>query len=605
MQLTLTWITPPFSDKKDIPLLDLEIFQEEDSFAKAHLVIDVRTSLPPTGTEGIIRGNDKELFLKGHLVGTPIYIKGDVAKIELIAYPSDFKERIKVLQKACRVHPYWDGLWVPPERHTDFQEIQDVRTASLYCDRRTGELSLSDWFEGRQTLTLTDTFFPDSLVVKVIRAPLKSCTINVHAHWVQKETGVASLSSAIKRAFPRLKVNTYTQDALLKKWPEPGKRLGRSGYWVIKSTLKPMIPAASHYPTYSSALPLTKEEGEIKPYRLKRYWFKPSLWVGWQVRQKRKETLSLTLDHAFQPLFPGEGEHKTLEFTLQNINPDPRSHPWKPDSFYRRGAKVCYEQSLYTCKKAHTSSLSFGKDQAYWTFKKLFHTPLGHPARGSFFTTERGYLAAEHAMERAKVELAKSSRCLEVSSFEAPWESLRTITTDVSVTLRDSRLPGGTVKGKVVKYAFVAKGETGERFGHVTLLCGAGKENVEKKIFHPTPDYTLDDYCEKSYQVHENALDQTPSGLSYLRYDKQGPFHSLFPGPVVRGVRLTHGPQDQEKAIRQCAYRSPSFLRKSLSQSPTRLRLFLKDLRAQERLDSLIPVTMTAPWSAPLLNPKD
>ena len=91
MNLTLTWTTPPFSAQKDIPLLDLEVFQEENAFAKAHLVVDVRTSLPPTGTEGTIQGNDKEIFFQGRLVGTPLHIKGDVAKIELIACPSDFK----------------------------------------------------------------------------------------------------------------------------------------------------------------------------------------------------------------------------------------------------------------------------------------------------------------------------------------------------------------------------------------------------------------------------------------------------------------------------------------------------------------------------------
>lgn len=604
MNITLTWTTPPFSDQKEIPLLDLEIFQEENAFAKAHLIVDVRTSLPPTGTEGIIQGNGKELFFKGHLVGTPVHMKGDVAKIELIARPSDFKEKMQALQKVCRVPPYWDGLWVPPDKHSDFQEIQDVRTASLYGDRWTGELSLSDWFEGRQTLSLTETFFPDSLVVKVIKAPLKSCTINVHAYWIQKETGIASLSSAIKRAFPHLKVNTYTKNALLKKWPETGKRLGRSGYWIIKSTLKPTRPVSSHYPTTSSPLPLKEEEGGVKPYRVKRHWFQPTLWIGWQVHQKRKETLSLTLEHAFHPLFPEEGEHKILEYTLQNINPDPKSYPWKPDSFYQAGTKVCYEQSLYTCKKVHTSSLSFEKDQAYWTFKKRFHTPLGHPARSSFFTTERGYLATEHAMERAKFELAKSARCLDVS-FEAPWDALKSVTTDTSVILADPRLPGGKIKGKVVSYALYAKGETGERFGRVTLWCTIGTEDLKKKTLPSLPHYALDAYCEKPYQVYENASCQTPTGLSYLRYDEKGPFHSLSPGPLVRGISLTNGPQDQEKVFRECAYKTPSFLRKTLSQNPTHLRVFLKDLRTKERLDHLIPVTMTRPWSAPLLNPKD
>jgi len=598
MNIYLKWAPYHLSDENNLSIFDLEISQKENHFAKARLVINTIDSLPPTGTEAVIQGEDEEVFFKGFLVGIPINFVGDVAEIELIAKPIDFSGKIEILQKGCRVPPYWDDLWVQPDKHTDFQEIQDVRTSSLYCDRRTGELSQSDWFEGRQTLPLHQNFFSDSLQIKSVGAPLNACTVKVHAHWIQSESGISNLSSHIRRAFPHFKVSTYTKNAILEKWPEPRKRLGRSGIWVVKSELKPVVPPSPFYPKYSPPVPLKEEEIRLKSYRIKRHWFKPILWVGWQVQQKRRETLSFTLFHAFQPIFPGEANHKTLEFVLQNINPDPNIYTWQPESVYDAGTKISYKGRIYKAKVAHTSRLLFEEDQEFWTFKRFFHTSLGDSARSSFFLTDRGYLAAEHAMERAKVVLADSARCVEVS-FEGPWEILKKVTTDMSVSLSDPRLPETEIRGKVVKYALIAKGETGERFVRVTLLCAVGSGKVDKIDLKSMPTYVFDGYCDDAYQIHENKVGQTASGLLYYKYDDKFPPDRFKEGHLLRGVEVINGPEEQEAEMFQNAYKSPSALQKALSQNPTRLRLYFKDLRTKDRIDHLISVTMAASWSAP------
>lgn len=598
MNIYLKWIDKDSSNNTNIPIFDLEISQTESCFAKAHLIVDGRAILLATGTVGVLVHENQDVLFTGLLVGRPVKTEGDFAEIELIAQPTDFLHKVKALQKENRVHPHWDGLWIRSDKHTHFEEIQDVRTSSLYCDRRTGDLFLSDWFEGRKSMDLTQNFFHQSLSVKLVKQPLQSCTINVHAHWVQWNQGVCNLGPQLNRAFPQHKVSTYTEKAVLEKWPEPRKRLGRSGLWILKSDLKLVNPGALFYPSYSQPLPMGEEGSSLKTYRVKRYWFKPTLWVRWQRRQKRKETLSLTLRHDAQFLFPGEGEHQIMDCTLQNINPDPDCYAWQPGYYYGKEAKVAYQNRLYKSKSEHTSRSFFEEDQDLWTFKKAFHTSLGDPARASFFLTERGYLAAEHAMERAKVMLAKSARCLEVS-FEGSWKDLQDVTTDTTVVLSDPRLPGGAVRGKVVKYALVAKGETGERIGRVTLLCAAGTGKERRLESHPVPLYSLDDYGEETYQVCENQICQTPTGLSYFRYDEQGPTEGPSLGPLLRGIQVTNGPYDQEMEMQQHVYKSPAGLKKALSQKPTRIQLFFKDLRTKERLEHSIVVTMAAPWSAP------
>lgn len=595
MNIYLKWKSSPFSENENIAIFDLEIIQEENCFARARLSVDALISLPPTGTEGILWESEQMLF-KGYLVGHFVKLEGAFGEIELIANPLDEEAQLIALQKENRRPPYWDELWISPKKRDRFQEIQDVRTASLFCHPQTGELSLSDWFQGRTTLDLTSVFFPNSLKVNIVKAPLKSCTVHVHAHWVQWLHGITNLSPHIRRAFPLRQVNTYTEKAVLEKWPEPQKRLGRSGLWVLKSKLKPMFPSSPLYPLYSAPLLLEKEKGAPRTYRMKRYWFKPQLWVRWQRRQKRHETLSLTLMHDFQPLIPGEGEDKIVEFTLQNINPDGEVYPWQPEGFYRKDTKISFENKIYKAKRDHTSSLAFQEDSDQWTFKKHFHTPLGSPARASFFLTERGYKAAEHAMERAKVILAQSARAVDIS-FEAPWNDLREVTTDTSVTLSDPRLPGGTITGKVVKSLLIAKGETGERIGKLTLLCAVGTGTKENGASQGTAHYSLEDYTDGAYEVYKDAHCLTPSGLSYVKYDDQAPPAGMERGPMVRGIHLTYGPEAQEEEMKR--HSSPVAVKKALAENPTHLRIFFKDLRTKEKLEHMISVTLPVPWSAP------
>lgn len=588
-----------FNDRVNIPIFEVEISQEEDCFAKAHLVIEAGLRLPPSGTEGIIQG--ETLYFKGVLLGIPIKIEGYFAKIELIACPPDFSEKIKPHQKRYRIPPYWDPLWV--KDMDNMQEIQDVHPSSLYCDRRTGELTRSHWFEGRHQLVIGEAFFQNSFRMRLLKPPLKACTVKVHAYWVQKEDGVTNLSTAIRLAFPRARVSTYTKDALLKKWPEPGQRIGRSGVWVVKSHLEEVTPCSSLYPLYSPPLLLEEEGGVRKPYRMKNHWFKPTLWVRWQYQQKRKETLVVTLHNSNPALSPGEGEHKVVDFTLQNINPDPQAYPWCPEAYYREGTKVFYQNATYRCLETHRAGLFFEPDK--WHSRKIFHTPLGDPARASFFLTDRGYQAAEHAMERAKSILTKSMRAVEIS-FEAPWDVLKDVTTDSVVSLSDAHLPGGSIRGKVTAYSLIVKGETGERFGRVVMLCavdGCPPETNSGPRNNKLPDResrklemtaSPENYCEDSYQEFDRTICRTLSGIHYFRYDAQRPQAAGREGNILRGIELINGPDVQEAEMRTHDGGRPSDLKKSLSCKPTCLRFHFKDLRTRDVIEHEIVVAISS-----------
>jgi len=145
MNIYLTWTGAEKLNQENPFIFNLEIYQEENSFATAHLLLDIATPLPPTGTEGFIMEGDNEVLFKGLLIGNPVNIKEDFAEIKLISRPLDFMEKAAALQKKERVSPYWDDLWVQHKDLDNFHMIQDVRHCSLYCDRRTGELDLAPY----------------------------------------------------------------------------------------------------------------------------------------------------------------------------------------------------------------------------------------------------------------------------------------------------------------------------------------------------------------------------------------------------------------------------------------------------------------------------
>lgn len=560
-----------------IAIFDLEICEEENHFPTATLLVKAGDPLPSAETEGILQDSIGNIHFKGLLMSAPSKVEGDFAHIKLISKPCNFMESLENLQRESRRAPYWDSLWIHPDKQNDFQEIQEIRTASLYCDRKTGRLSWSDWFEGTETIDLEGNIFEDSLLLKIKRQPLEACTVKVHVNWIQQERGVANLGPSLRKAFPHSRVSTYTKDSLIQKWPEPGRRLGKSGVWIIKSDLKPYYPNLPFLPRFSRAVTLG-EDGETRtPYRLERFWFKPILWVGWTYQQRRRETLIITLPHSVQPLSPGPGKHKTLEFTLHNIYPDPNAYPWRPETYYHMDSKVIVKDIIYECVVDHFSSMSFDKDSEKWQFLKTFATPLGSSKRSSFFLTERGQAAAEHAMERAKVELAQSARALEVT-FEGPWEALKDITTDTSLILADPRLPGERIKGKVTKWTFIARGETGERFVRITLLCAIGENFILP-------------------QASESRTRQSPTGLQYSVEETFEP-PARTKGPLLRRVQLTNGPEDQEEDIQNAHYETPKALQQALGKKATRLRLFFRDLRTKHCLEHMISFQML-PWAAP------
>ena len=116
----------------------------------------------------------------------------------------------------------------------------------------------------------------------------------------------------------------------------------------------------------------------------------------------------------------------------------------------------------------------------------------------SYFAGERGKKSLEYLMAIQRAHIRKRARAVEIE-FECPFELGVGITCRKTVTLHDSRIPGGVALGKVTRAELSANGDTGEVKCHVTIGCAVGRGGAVEQVIGE-PVYIDRDYIEDDYQ---------------------------------------------------------------------------------------------------------
>lgn len=614
------WVTeneafdPSVHARHDEDIFSLNIVQKEGEFATAILTSSLNFGKNKTCNSrsksfiSTVSGNEIKLLFVGYGAYTFKKIKEEEIEVELISQPYDWRLRLYEMIEKEKILPYWNAFFAKEHNLTSLEDYQDARTSSFYCDRVTGSIKRSDWFCGASSVNLGGRILRDSLQLRTVDEPLKSCTIRLHVQWLQKDQGFADISRQLMKAFPGGYIHSFSGKSLKDKWPKVGQDLSRSGYWIVRSKLKKYNDFRQRYyqklPAFSSLFSLKDEKNKIQKYRLKRSYFKAKLWLGWQYQQKRKETLTLTLEHAVQSLFKEKGQTKTIDIYL-NSKGSKEVHLWKADHSYEEGDFVQYYKKRYQAQASHKSGINFEKDKKNWTYKKDISSYEKISPESSFFLTDTGYQLAECGLEIAKQMLARSARCVEIS-FRGHWDDFVGLTTDHNVEIQDERLFQGTVKGKVVACRLWADGETGLKYGEATITCSVGVDPQDQEYFNsPTPTVFEEDYCQDIYQYCEGALMTSDSGISYYRYDDQVPLDGignlkvLHDGDIVRSINVENHSLLQEETLKM---ENPTTLKKAnqyLNQYQTNIRIRLRDLRNQEKIEHIITLKPQFPWSSP------
>lgn len=200
-------------------------------------------------------------------------------------------------------------------------------------------------------------------------------------------------------------------------------------------------------------------------------------------------------------------------------------------------------------------------------------------------------------MERARAHLAASVRCLEIE-VNLPFEEGISLTLDHCVQIKDARIPGGEVIGKVIAYQLYQEGN--RAFAWVRLAASIGGQSTE-----PSPlEYNV--YVDPGYGDTKQPNDyMTISGLKYASYAHQRPkegivdcenmtIHDILPEVLISndGMRQTQILFRQQYPLRHN-------LKHLLEEIPTVISLNLLNLKTTAVAKHTIELTILNSWTAP------
>ena len=630
MKLYFSWIheedvfDPSRHSLNDGMIFSFELIEKEGSFCFVRLEMKNPYSdfLPPNPKQWCYisydHGDGIGLLFKGKLNAIPCQISREIIAYTFMARPSSWASDLEKITYTLRQADSWDPLFVHEEHLKDPTEVLEARSELFFWCRKTGVLKTSDLFWGAHRVDLGEPHFYKTLNMRVGDPPLSAVKITLSAEWIQRYQGKADLTPFIRSCFPQGIVNTLTGEDLKKKWWRPFEKIGHSGYWVDESTLEEITPNYTGdlnlYPATSDPIWLSPDDpayGQDKPDQpqqetLKRSWFKSKLVVGWQYHQKRQEKVHFTLKHATQ-LDPFSDERgRCLHLKLQNIASHDEKPFWRPFWTYSKGFQVRYGNEFYECVQKHLSHKSFQEDHLYWS-------PLPHkkpkaffkPHQGCFFETERGKKAIEHALEIARAHLASSARAIDIS-FSGPFEVLAPLTCDHSVKIRDTRLPGQEVWGKVKSLRLCVEGTSGKKWGEVVLAVSIGSSSssdpLSSYILQDSAPYAYEEYGEADY--HSSVIQGvSPSGIPYIFPQPSIRFghdpKSLTARDLVQSIAVKNPPDRQNKHLMDHQYPVSHHIEVALKEVPTQIEIRLFDLKKLGEPTRDIFVDTPQAWSAP------
>jgi hypothetical protein len=528
----------------DLDILDLTIDHREGEVAIATVVVP-KATLPPWNQRHVFISYGQTLLFSGRLVGLPLGIKKDLISLELTAEPLDAGEQLQKMSADLKQIPYWDPSFVETTELDNPAEWLEARSALFAWDRVEGSVCLSDLFQGRQTLTLTDAFFSDSLNIRLAETPLSHISVNLTAEWVQKAQGEVSLGRKISSAFQEGMVNTLTLDGLLGTWPKEGQKLGRSGYWVERSSLQQVTPPPTGilniYPTLTPEV-MAWDEKDQKPKAIRavRFWMMGTLNLGWKYRQRRREIVQFTITQKTQLEGKIRPLTRTLNLRLQQVVPEDT---------------------------------------------------------GTFFLTLQGRRTIEHALEMVKAHLAASARCLEVE-MTLPFEAGFPLSLDHSIHIKDPRIPGGEVTGKVIAYRLHQDGL--KSFAWLRFVASIGGNPT----YAPAKSDTY--YADSSYgDTVIPMAHKTISGLVYENYACQRPTmgivdtDNLSSHDILKNIYVSHDALRQIQILQNQQYPARFNVRSILEEVPTIISLDLLNLKTTGVAEHIIRLNVLTQWVAP------
>lgn len=505
MSIKIIWNTlpqppadvPPLNFEDTTQILNLKITHREGEVAIAELTIPQNEIIPFSSWAHIYadeRGSWEPIFY-GHLINLPVSLDTYTKRIQLLAIPQNANQEHLRLIDILKTEGLVNEAFIDPNNASNPSEYLEG-TPQLFCYHRVlHTVTLSNLFEGRSTLILKDQILAHGLTLKLQDSPLSGIKIQLSCEWGQEAQGELNLMPMLEHHFSQGLISTLTPTPLIQNWPLRGQLLGRSGYGIIKSKLSIVDPNSTgilgHYPTVTPLLGDEKSKQQARRYR--RYWLQGQLAITWHYRQKRREVLTIPVQHDSQLSHCQSKAPRTLKIHLNNIQ------------------EILNKTSL----------------------SRFLDTPEAAPLR-------------QHALNIAKCHLAYSARVAQLT-VEIPFHEGLDLHLDQNAQVEHPSLPGGSVKGKIINYVLEKSASKSLATIKVALAAGITKCDeetdsvftfLESKIIGDLEE-TIDDPSTLSrqdfieeIQVHNTADEQ----IAYLQ-EQEDP--SFLPPDKITQISLS------------------------------------------------------------------
>lgn len=447
---------PLIHSVEDEEIFSMQIDHSEGQFATAEFEIlnPSEGLLAPSRKKRVFvsieNGGVPKLIFSGRVSGLPTDLTTETVRINYIAQPEDWEMTQDTFLQLEKVAPFWNELFVPPDRRDAPEEILAARPELLHWDRASNALVLSNVIEGATFLDVGGEFMFDTLRTTIGDPPLKAVDIDIEVQWEQLGVGEVEVATPIRNEFnntggaPNNQINTLTPYAFEIAWR--GARTP-TGYTILRSSLDPVansfglsaIDLRSPGASVAAVDFPTKTGGTAgnRPVSVPRVWYIPELVLTAEYRQKRRENLLATLQADTQDFSLKGNQTEKLSLRLQSPTLD-----------------------------VNGAILDIGSSSFF------FDSGLGT-------LTADGAAVANNAYLRARALLIKRSRIVE-ARFEAPLEDVIDVQCDHSLRIADSRIPAGSLRGKVIGYSFRVDGDSGQQVAQISLgsVIGTGLDST-------------------------------------------------------------------------------------------------------------------------------
>lgn len=589
--------------RHDLPIFQLSIVHTEHTPPRAEILIpshEVPKDLPEKAWAFFSYGPSKETLQEAYCVfrgklHTMASQGKDLLKLEFQVTSESRKQALERLRETLMQKKFFHPL-VHSQKDPDLGEILKTQPMALYWDRVTGKVSLSHAVLGSHTWSV-EHHDPQRFSYHQT-PPIGQVDLTLQVQWIQQVYGFFNVAPYLADAFEEGCINTYTK---FKNWPQTGQTMG-SGYSVLYSRLEERDPPQFlRSPTKGGIrLQIPRSNPQAPHQRLtesvwiKRFWLKGELLLSWNLRQKRAEQVHVSVKSSLQN--PDLATSVSLKLPLQKIVQVEDIPWWKPYYPYKKGDRVQKEERVYRCLSDFSQEDDFQEPQ--WEEDFLQSAWAGPGRRSSFFLTQSGYEVLDYGLKKAQTILTWGARCVHIT-LQGEARYLAHITLDHRVMVRHPHLPVGHAVGKVTAYKLLAKGDTGHEEVILTVSCSIGASPPQEiKESNPVASY-VQGYAVPLYHVHYTVR-QAMEGMEYYRYDDQYPtdpyaqLASLLPQDMIRSIRISHLPQQQENILEERASTAQKLF--TASGLETKIYLELQPLKGYECLSHTLRPILLGPW---------